>query len=239
MHKPSLIHTYLKLARCTSRHWLTPSSQQPDAQAATDSHFRHIARCTSPNDSHLPHNSQMHKPPLDLSPGSTWNDSLASQTCWIIHRVTKRCVLVCSKNLIYVGKLQTGEWRGYLFLFPCRPSKTPDYCSPQDRAIDCSWSPWPPGTTSHAPTGFYRIHYTSSCLTHQMEGVKSASRSGRLTSGKESPVSINMKVGGPHRRAVRFGAGKNVLHLPRIEQRPSVVCLQLIKLYSDTQLSVY
>jgi len=26
MHKPPLTHTFLTLARCTTRHWFTPSS---------------------------------------------------------------------------------------------------------------------------------------------------------------------------------------------------------------------
>ena len=168
LRKLSLIHTSY-----ASRHWFTHLTQ-----AATDSHLSYVNRhwftpTQAATDSHLLRkpplihisyaNSHwftplLRKPPLiHLSYASRhWTRPPAIlemilwllKTCWIIHRVTKRCVLVCCKNLIYVRKLQTGEGRGYLFLFPFHPYKSPDYCCPQDRAIECHWSSWPTGTTS-------------------------------------------------------------------------------------------
>jgi hypothetical protein len=86
------MHTSISLAKYSSRHWCKPLTQ---------------VRCTS----------RHWTSPLAILEIILWLLKIS----WIIHHVTKRCVLVCCKNLIFVRKLLSCERGGLYFCFSFAP----------------------------------------------------------------------------------------------------------------------
>ena len=93
--------------------------------------------------------------------------------------------------------------------------------------------------SNHSKTGYQRVtrskdfpaqtmnaHRRSKSLTSTLDwGQWSTSRPSRFTPGKEAPCPLNWGLGEPQNRSRRFGEGRNVLALPRIE--PGSLATQL------------
>jgi hypothetical protein len=75
----------------------------------------------------------------------------------------------------------------------------------------------------HALKTYGEWRLASPFLNSALDGGEwSVSRPGRFTpGGKESPVPIGQRKGGPHNRYERCGVEKNLLTLPGIEPRPT------------------